>query len=63
MGAYYFSGAVIINEVLLGLQGFASITYHYFPSLNFLLFVNTVLLPARAILIYISWLQKIDHPI
>ena len=56
-----FSGAVITNEILLGIQGFASITFHYFPSLNYLLFINTVLLLAGAILIYISSLKTIDH--
>ncbi|MCY7421747.1 MAG: hypothetical protein LH478_08405 [Chitinophagaceae bacterium] len=56
-----FSGAVIINEVLLGVQGFASITYHYFASLNLILFVNTIALFTGAVLIYTSSLKNIDH--
>lgn len=47
-----FSAAVILNELLLGIQGFASINYYNIPYINLILFLNTILLLTGAVLIY-----------
>ena len=49
-----FAVAVILNELLLGIQGLASIYYYYLPYINLILFLNTILLLIGAILIYKS---------
>ena len=57
-----FSGAVVVNEIFLGVQGVASIYYYYLPHINILLFINTFLLLTGAILIYQSSAQINQQP-
>ena len=45
---------IIINEVLLAIQGFAAIYYWYLPQLNLLLFINTFTLAAGALLLFMA---------
>jgi hypothetical protein len=51
---FLFSAGVIINELLLGMQGLSAIYYLYFPSLNLLLFANTFIIVAGALLLFIN---------
>jgi hypothetical protein len=54
LGLVIFTGAVIINEILLAVHGFASIYYYYLPYINLILFLNTILILTGATLIYLS---------
>ncbi|MES2647477.1 MAG: hypothetical protein V4717_11415 [Bacteroidota bacterium] len=60
-----FSAGIIINELLLGMQGISAIYYLYFPSLNLLLFANTFIMVFGALLLFISSLyssNKLPNP-
>jgi hypothetical protein len=61
VGLITFAAGIIINEILLAIQGIASIYYLYFPWLNFILFVNTFTLVAGAILLFGAALQTINR--
>ena len=54
VGLLIFAAGVIINEVLLAIQGFAAIYYLYLPQLNLLLFINTFTLVTGAILLFVA---------
>jgi hypothetical protein len=56
-GLITFATGIIINEVLLAIQGIASIYYLFLPRLNLLLFANTFVLVAGAILLFRSALK------
>jgi hypothetical protein len=59
-GLITFAAGIIINEVLLAIQGFAAIYYLYLPSLKMLLFANTFTLVIGAALLFVaSTKQKI----
>jgi hypothetical protein len=51
-GLTIFAAGIIINEVLLAIQGIASIYYLYMPNLNLLLFINTFTLLAGAVTLF-----------
>jgi hypothetical protein len=51
-GIMVFTASLIINEVLLAIQGFASIYYIYTPSINMLLFINTIFIMVGAIMLF-----------
>jgi hypothetical protein len=53
-GLIVFAAGIIINEALLAVQGIASIYYLYMPNINILLFANTVVLVAGAILLFVA---------
>lgn len=53
-GLIVFTAAVIINEVLLAIQGFASINYVYTPVVNILLFANTIIIMAGGLLLFLA---------
>ena len=57
-GLIVFSASVIVNEILLGIQGVMSIFYIYHSSVNILLFVNTIIILVGAILLYMAALKK-----
>jgi len=50
-GLIVFAAGIIINEILLAIQGFASIYYLYLPNINLILFANTFTLFAGAVLL------------
>ncbi len=56
-GLIIFAAGIIINEILLAIQGVASIYYLFLPMLNLLLFANTLVLVAGAILLFKSALK------
>jgi hypothetical protein len=49
-GIFIFSGAVIVNEILLMIQGFAAISYTPVPFINELLFCTAIFLFTGALL-------------
>jgi hypothetical protein len=53
-GLITFAAGIIINEVLLAIQGFAAIYYLYLPKLNLLLFANTFTLVIGASMLFIA---------
>ena len=57
-GLIIFAAGIIINEVLLALQGLASIFYLYIPKINLILFANTFVLVAGAILLFIAVMKN-----
>ena len=57
-GLIVFSATVIINEILLAVQGVMSISYIYLSSVNEMLFYNTVLILLGAILLFAAVLKK-----
>lgn len=52
IGLTTFAAGIIINEVLLAIQGLADIYYLYLPMLNLILFANTFILVMGAILLF-----------
>lgn len=56
-GLLLFSLAVIANELLLAVQGFTAIYSLYVPAVDLLLFANTLLILAGAVLLFISAMQ------
>lgn len=54
LGLVLFSSGVIINEVLLAIQGVGSIFYWYLPSTTLMLFYNTFIMVAGSFLLYTS---------
>lgn len=54
IGLITFAAGIIINEILLAIQGFADIYYLFLPKLNLILFANTFVLVAGAILLFIA---------
>ena len=53
-GLITFAAGIIINEILLAIQGLAAISYIYLPQINLWLFGNTFILLAGAILLFIA---------
>jgi hypothetical protein len=53
-GLITFAAGIIINEILLAIQGLANIYYLFLPQLNLILFLNTFTLVAGAILLFIA---------
>ena len=53
-GLIVFATGIIINEILLAIQGFAAIYYWYLPWLNLLLFINTFTMVTGAIMLFIA---------
>jgi len=53
-GIYLFSAAVVLNEILLMVQGVAAITYTWIPYINQMLLFTALLLFAGALLISFS---------
>jgi hypothetical protein len=62
-GLRIFAAGVIINEILLAVQGFAAINYLYLPWLNIILFANTFTLVAGAILLFSAALKHVTIPL
>jgi hypothetical protein len=62
-GLVIFATGIIINEILLAIQGFAAIYYLYLPWLNFTLFANTFTLVAGAVLLFIAAGKRVINPI
>ena len=62
-GVGLFTVGVIINEILLAIQGFASILFIYLPITNRLLFINTFTMFFGAALLFYCALKtnRIDH--
>lgn len=58
-GVFVFTGAVILNEVLLMIQGVAAITYTSVPFINEFLFVTSLCLFTGAVLMAINRKKKI----
>lgn len=56
-GLITFATGIVINEVLLAIQGVASIYYLFLPGLNLVLFANTFVLVTGAILLFRSALK------
>ena len=54
VGLVTFAAGIIINEILLAIQGFAAINYLFLPKLNLILFANTFTLVAGALLIFMA---------
>lgn len=54
IGLVTFAAGIIVNEVLLAIQGFAAIYYLFLPKINMLLFANTFILVLGAILLFIA---------
>ncbi|MCC7379303.1 MAG: hypothetical protein IT255_08080, partial [Chitinophagaceae bacterium] len=44
MGIYIFSGAVMLNEIVLMIQGTAAMSYHIIPFVNEMLLIAALLL-------------------
>lgn len=61
-GLITFAGGIIINEILLAIQGFAAIYYLFLPKLNLLLFINTFTLVAGAILLFVAAKKSMAVP-
>lgn len=61
IGLVTFAAGIIINEILLAIQGFAAIYYLFLPKLNLLLFANTVILVAGAILLFVAAKQSFHN--
>ncbi len=53
-GLITLAAGIIINEILLAIQGFASIYYLYLPNMNLLLFANAFTMVAGAVLLFIT---------
>lgn len=53
-GLITFAAGIIGNQILLAVQGFAAIYYLYLPKINLILFANTFVLLAGAILLFIA---------
>lgn len=54
IGLITFAAGIIMNEILLAIQGFADIYYLFLPQLNLFLFANTFILVTGAILLFIA---------
>ena len=54
VGLIVFAAGIIVNEILLAIQGFAAIYYWYLPWLNLLLFINTFTMVTGAIMLFIA---------
>ena len=54
IGLVTFASGIIVNEILLAIQGFAAIYYLFLPRLNLILFANTFVLVTGAILLFIA---------
>ncbi|MEJ7830650.1 MAG: hypothetical protein WKF91_20740 [Segetibacter sp.] len=63
VGLITFAAGIIINEVLLAIQGFASISYLFLPQLNLILFLNTFTLVTGAILLFIATIKPVANSI
>ena len=50
-GLIIFPAGIILNEVLLAIQGLAAIYYLYLPYINIALFINTLIMFAGALLL------------
>ncbi|WP_018617449.1 hypothetical protein [Segetibacter koreensis] len=61
MGLITFAAGIILNELLLAIQGFAAIHNLFLPKLNILLFANTFILVAGAILLFIAARKPTVH--
>ncbi|MBE7172914.1 MAG: hypothetical protein INR73_20220 [Williamsia sp.] len=57
-GLATFAAGVVFNEVLLAVQGFAAIGYVPLPEINKILFANTVVLFAGAMLLFTASVKK-----
>jgi hypothetical protein len=54
IGLIVFATGIILNEILLAVQGLTAIYYLYLPSINLLLFANTFTLLGGAILLFVA---------
>ena len=61
VGLTIFAAGVILNEILLAIQGVAAIYNLYLPHLNLLLFINTFTLVTGAILLFIAVTRPVTH--
>jgi hypothetical protein len=57
-GLIVFSASVVVNEILLGVQGVMSIFYIFHNSVNMLLFLNTIIILAGAIMLFLASLKS-----
>ncbi|WP_207492401.1 hypothetical protein [Aridibaculum aurantiacum] len=57
-GLLLFTLTVLVNEVLLGVQGVGSLMGNYFPSSNTALFINTIFITIAATFIFLSATSK-----
>jgi hypothetical protein len=57
-GIYIFVAGIIINELLLMIEGTAALTYNSIPHIDHLLFLTAIILLSGAVIIFISMLQK-----
>ncbi len=60
LGLAIFSAGVILNELLLAIQGFAAISYQYFPWLNKLLYYDTYIMLAGAVFLFNASFNRED---
>ncbi len=58
LGLILFGSGVLINEILLAIQGVGSIFYWYLPITNLMLFYNTLTMVVGSFLIYVSIRQN-----
>ncbi|WP_026898800.1 hypothetical protein [Daejeonella oryzae] len=58
MGAYIFIAGILINEILLMLQGVAALIYNVVPHINLMLLVAAVILFTGTSIIFLSMLKK-----
>jgi hypothetical protein len=61
IGLAIFAGGIIINEILLAVQGFAAMYDLYLPQLNLLLFINTFTLVTGAILLFVAAIKPFTY--
>lgn len=60
-GVFIFAGAVILNEMLLMVQGVAAITYNSIPFINEMLFVAALLLFTGALLMALTKTNNLQN--
>jgi hypothetical protein len=59
-GLTIFSAGALLNELLLGLQGVASISYFHLPFIPILLFFVTIVIVAGGVFIFLSSLKNFN---
>lgn len=61
VGLIVFAAGIVLNEILLAVQGFAAIYELFLPNMNLLLFLNTFTLAAGAALLFIAAVKPVAH--
>lgn len=55
---YHFIAGIFLNEIILGVQGFASMNYVFIPYINDVIFVNTILMFCGSLLLFLASFKK-----